>query len=103
MKSQSSEHDSKLVERSLLQHGVKNVTLEDYLSSKLRRNSSSYHKNSINFKTISSVIKDYKLEGPEVGTLFFGYSKEILILLLSNMQRKVWGQSLRYMIGFGRI
>lgn len=75
MKSQSSEHDSKLVERSLLQHGVKNVTLEDYLSSKLKRNSSSYHKNSINFKTISSVIKDYKLEGPEVGTLFYGYSK----------------------------
>ncbi len=62
MKSQSSEHDSKLAERSLIHHHQgKVVALEEYIQAKTKRSHSNHHKYSINLKAISSFIKDYKL------------------------------------------
>ena len=74
MKSQSSEHDSKINEKYMT-HNTKIISLEDLIQTKIKRNHTNYHKNSINLKTISSIIRDYKLEGPEHGSLFYGYSK----------------------------
>lgn len=65
MKSQSSEHDSKIHDRHEKNStfGGK-VTLEDMINTKIKRSHSNYHKHSINLKTISSIIRDYKFEGP---------------------------------------
>jgi hypothetical protein len=75
MKSQSSEHDSKLAERHLVQSNNKVVGVEELIQVRVKKTHSNYHKNSINLKTISSIIRDYKLEGPDYSTIFYGYSK----------------------------
>ena len=76
MKSQSSDHDSKIYDKQerINSHGGK-VSLEDMINAKIKRSHSHYHKHSINLKAVSSIIKDYKLEGPENGAIFYGYSK----------------------------
>lgn len=77
MKSQSSEHDSKIAERHVVRSpgGIKLVTLEEMIQAKTKRSHSNYNKNSINLKAISSMTRDYKIEGPEFGAVFYGYSK----------------------------
>jgi len=76
MKSQSSEYDSKIHDKHerISSHEGK-VTLEEMINTKIKRSHSNYHKHSINIKTVSSIIRDYKLEGPENGAIFYGYSK----------------------------
>lgn len=51
------------------------ISVEDIILARVKRNHSNYHKNSIPLKTVSSIVRDYKLEAPEFGTLFYGYSK----------------------------
>lgn len=75
MKSQSSDHESKIIEKSLLHHSNKIIPLEEYIQAKIKKSHSNHHKHSINLKTISSIIRDCKLEGPEYGAIFYGYSK----------------------------
>lgn len=75
MKSQSSDQDSKIADRSLLNHPNKIIPLDEYIQAKIKKSHSNHHKHSINLKTISSVIRECKLEGPEFGVIFYGYSK----------------------------
>jgi len=65
MKSQSSEYDSKIHDKHerISSHEAK-VTLEEMINTKIKRSHSNSHKHSINIKTVSSIIRDYKLEGP---------------------------------------
>lgn len=62
-------------EKSIVHHNSKVLALEEYIQAKIKRSHSNHHKHSINLKTISSFIKDYKLEGPEYGAIFYGFSK----------------------------
>jgi hypothetical protein len=64
MKSQGSEQrESKVFERSLISNG-KVLGLEELIQARIKRSQSNYNRNSVNFKTVTSMIKDYKLEGP---------------------------------------
>ena len=52
------------------------IAIDEIIQAKVKRSHSNYHKNSINLKTIASMIRDYKLEEPDFGTIFYGYSKK---------------------------
>lgn len=74
MRSQSSEHnESKQLYPSSLKSGI--VTVEEMISTHVRRSHSNYHKDSVSVKTAASMARDYKLESPDYGNIFYGYSK----------------------------
>jgi hypothetical protein len=52
------------------------VALDELIQARTKRSHSNYHKNSINLKTIASMIKEYKLEEPDFATIFYGYSQK---------------------------
>jgi hypothetical protein len=63
MKSQSSElHDVKNIEKSVMHSQNKIIAIDEIIQAKIKRSHSNYHKNSINLKTIASMIREYKLE-----------------------------------------
>jgi hypothetical protein len=45
------------------------------VQARIKKSHSNYHKNSMNLKTICSMIREYKFEEPEFGTIFYGFSK----------------------------
>jgi hypothetical protein len=41
----------------------------------MKKSGCTYNKPGIKLKLLQLALKEYKLEGPESGTIFFGYSK----------------------------
>lgn len=64
-----------MFERSLLNNTNKQNLLSEIIQGKIKKSHSNYNKNSMNLKTICSMVKEYKFEEPEFGTIFYGYSK----------------------------
>lgn len=54
---------------------MKIIPLEEFINTRVKKSHSNYHKDSINLKTISAMVKEYKIEAPEHGNIFYGYSK----------------------------
>ena len=54
-------------------HGKRVFKLEDIINQKNKRLANS--PNAVQLKVIAPMIKEYKLEGPEIGNIFYGYSK----------------------------
>jgi hypothetical protein len=73
MRSQNSEPESKIFERS--QPSSSKHLLSDLIQTRLRKSHSNYHRGSMNLKTICSMVREYKFEEPDFGTVFYGYSK----------------------------
>ena len=41
----------------------------------MKRSGSGYNKSNIHIKNIYHMLREYKLDGPEYGTIFYGYAK----------------------------